>query len=200
MDVLKNIPKPNSKIYMLTKKTIHCCFSWFCGSVKKTGASVFTKLLYYFNLLLCLVTESCPTLQPHELQHARILSLPLSPGVCSNSCPLSQWCYLTISTSAAPFSLQSFPASESFKVSWLLAKVLELQLQHQSFLWILRSDFLLELTGLSPCSPRDSQESSPASKFESINSSAFSLFYGPNLTSIHDSWKNHNFGYFSIAS
>ena len=111
----------------------------------------------------------------------------------------AHWVSDAISTSATPFSLQSFPASESFKVSWLLAKVLELQLQHQSFLWILRSDFLLELTGLSPCSPRDSQESSPASKFESINSLAFSLFYGPNLTSIHDSWKNHNFGYFSIA-
>ena len=43
--------------------------------------------------------------------------------VCSNSCPLSRWCYLTISSSAIPFSfcLQSFPASGSFPVSWLLA-------------------------------------------------------------------------------
>ena len=44
-------------------------------------------------------------------------------GVCSNSCPLSQWCYLTISSSAIPFSfwLQSFPASESFPMSQLFA-------------------------------------------------------------------------------
>ena len=46
--------------------------------------------------------------------------LPLSPGVCSNSCPLSQWCYLTISSSAALFfCLQSFPASGSFPISQL---------------------------------------------------------------------------------
>ena len=44
----------------------------------------------------------------------------LSPGVCSNSCPFSQWCYLTISSSAAPFFCpQSFPASGSFPMSQL---------------------------------------------------------------------------------
>ena len=45
----------------------------------------------------------------------------LSPGVCSDSCPVNQWCYLTISSSAAPFSfcLQSLPASESFPMSYL---------------------------------------------------------------------------------
>ena len=59
----------------------------------------------------------------HRLQQARILCPPLSPGVCSNSCPLSCWCYLTISSSASPFSfcLQSFAASGSFPVSQLLA-------------------------------------------------------------------------------
>ena len=47
--------------------------------------------------------------------------LPLSPRVCSNSFPLSHWCYITISSSAAPFSfcLQSFPASGSFPMSQL---------------------------------------------------------------------------------
>ena len=55
------------------------------------------------------------------LQHARLFCLPLSPGVCSNSCPLSWWCYQTISSSAAHFSFcfQSFPASGSFLMSWL---------------------------------------------------------------------------------
>ena len=53
------------------------------------------------------------------MQQAWLLCLPLSPRVCSNSCPLSRWCYLTISSSASPFSfcLQSFPASGSFPVS-----------------------------------------------------------------------------------
>ena len=45
----------------------------------------------------------------------------------------------------------------------------------------------------SACSPRDSQESSPTPQFERIHSSAFSLLYGPTLTSIHDYWKNHSF-------
>ena len=44
----------------------------------------------------------------------------------------------------------------------------------------------------SPCSPRDSQESSPTPQFKSINSSAHSLLYSPTLTSIHDYWKNHS--------
>ena len=44
----------------------------------------------------------------------------------------------------------------------------------------------------SPCSPRDSQESSPTSQFKSINSSALSLLHSPTLTSIHDHWKNHS--------
>ena len=44
----------------------------------------------------------------------------------------------------------------------------------------------------SPCWPRDSQESSPTPQFKSINSSALSLLHTPNLTSIHDYWKNHS--------
>ena len=44
----------------------------------------------------------------------------------------------------------------------------------------------------SPCSPRDSQESSPTPQFKSINSSALSFLYSPTLTSIHGNWKNHS--------
>ena len=60
-------------------------------------------------------------LWPHELQHARPPCPPLSPGVCSSSCPLSRWCYLTISSSVALFSFcrQSFRGSGSFPVNWL---------------------------------------------------------------------------------
>ena len=62
------------------------------------------------------------SLRPHGRQHARLPCPSLSPGVCSNSCPLSQWWYLTISSSAALyFCLQSFPASGSFPMSWLFA-------------------------------------------------------------------------------
>ena len=63
------------------------------------------------------------SLWPHGLQHAR-LPCPLpSPRACSNSCPLSQWCHPTISSSVVPFSscLQCFPAPGSFLMSQLFA-------------------------------------------------------------------------------
>ena len=61
------------------------------------------------------------SLRPHGLQHGRLPCPSLSPWVCSNSCPLSQWCHPTISSSVTYFSScpQSFPASESFPISWL---------------------------------------------------------------------------------
>ena len=92
-------------------------------------------------------------LRPHGLQHARRLCPAPSPGVCSNSCPLSWWCYPTISASVTPFSAwpQSFPASGSSPMSRLFtsggqsigalvsASVLPMNIQG----W-----FPLELTGL----------------------------------------------------
>ena len=61
------------------------------------------------------------SLQPHGLQHARLPRPSPSPGACSNSCLLSQWCHPTSSSSVVPFSscLQSFPASGSFPMSQL---------------------------------------------------------------------------------
>ena len=79
-----------------------------------------------------------------------------------------------------------------------VAKVLEFQLQHQSVWWIFRVDFLQNWLIWSPCSPRDSQQSSPTPKFKSINSSVLSLLYGPTLISVHDHWKNHSFDYMDL--
>ena len=63
------------------------------------------------------------SLQPCELQHTRLLCPSLPPWVCSDSCPLSQWCHPTISSFIASFSScpQFFPASGSFLMSQLLA-------------------------------------------------------------------------------
>ena len=66
------------------------------------------------------VTQSCLTLcDPNESQHARPPCPSPTARACSNSCPLSQWCHPTFSSSIGPFSswLQSFPASGSFPVS-----------------------------------------------------------------------------------
>ena len=93
----------------------------------------------------------------YGLKHARLPCPSLSPRVCSNLCPLNLWCHPTISSSIAPFSScpQSFPASGSFTLNWIdslhcqVAKVLELQFQHQSFQWIFRMDWfdLLAIQG-----------------------------------------------------
>ena len=89
----------------------------------------------------------CNSLWPHGLQKARPSCPSPTPGAYSNSCPSGWGCHPTISSSVVPFTshLKSFPASGSFQ--WLsslhqVAKVLELQLQHQSLQWIFRTDFL----------------------------------------------------------
>ena len=86
------------------------------------------------------------SLRPHGLQHARLLCLSPTLGVYANSCPLSRWCHTTVSSSFVPFS-SHFNLSQHqglFKCvsSHQVAKILEFQLQHQSFQWIFRADFL----------------------------------------------------------
>ena len=73
-----------------------------------------------------------------------------------------------------------------------MAKVLEFQRQHHSFQRNPRADLLQNGLVGSPCSPRDSQESSPTPQFKSSNSLALSLLHSPTLTSIHDHRKNHS--------
>ena len=144
-------------------------------------------------LIICVVVVvsvqfSCSvmsdSLQPHGLQDARPPCPSPTPGVYSNSCPSSRWCHPTISSSVIPFSscLQFFPASESFPMSQFFASggqsvgvsastsVLPMKSQDWSPLgW----------TGWSPCSPRNSQESSPTQQFKGINSSALTFRYSP---------------------
>ena len=93
------------------------------------------------------VAQSCPTLQPHGLRHARSPCPSPTPGVDSNSCPLSWWCHPAISSSVDP-SLPAFNLSQRQGLfQWVssshqMAKLLELQLQHQPFQWTPRTDFL----------------------------------------------------------
>ena len=110
-----------------------------------------------------------------------------------------------ISDTIQPTHPLSSPSPPAFNLSqhqglfqWVsslhqVAKESELQLQHQSFQWIFRTDFLQDWLVGSPCSPRESQEASPTAQFKRISSSGLSLLYGPTLTSIRDYWKNHSF-------
>ena len=87
------------------------------------------------------------SLWPHGLQNTGLPCPSLSPGVCSNSCPLSQGCHPTISCSVTPFSSCPQPSWHQGLFQWVgslykVARILEFQLQHQSFQWIFRVDFL----------------------------------------------------------
>ena len=144
------------------------------------------------------VTQSCPTLC--DPMNSSTPGLPVHhqlTRVHSDSRPLSQWCHPAISSSVVPFSScpQSLPASESFPMSELFTwgdqsigvSALASSLQRNP-----RADLLQNGLVGSPCSPRDSQESSPMPQFKSINSSALSFLHSPTLTSIHEHWKNHS--------
>ena len=137
------------------------------------------------------------SLRPHGLQHTRPPCPSPTPGVYSNSCPLSWWCHPTISSSVIPFSshLQSFPASGSFPMSQFFASggqsigvsasLSVLPMNIQDWLpsgwagWI-----SLQSKGLSRVFSNTT--------VQNINSSTLSFLYTPTLTSIHDHWKNHS--------
>ena len=97
-----------------------------------------------------------------------------------------------LSPSPAPNPSQHQALFKRVNSSHHVAKVLEFQLQHQSFQWTPRADLLQDGLVGSPCSPRDSQESSPIPQFKSIDFLALSFLHSPTLTSIHDHWKNHS--------
>ena len=84
-----------------------------------------TRRTNYIGKYIRSVQFSCSlmsdSLRPHGLQQTRLPCPSPTPGIYSNSCPLSQWCHPTISSSVVPFSpcLQSFPASGSFQMSQL---------------------------------------------------------------------------------
>ena len=130
------------------------------------------------------------SLRPHESQHARPPCPSPTPGVHSDSHPSSQWCHLAISSSVIPFfsCFQSLPASEYFPMS-------------QLFTWGGQSTGVSATASFppkksqgwspsyglfgSPCSPTDSQESSPTPQFKSINSLVLSFLHSVTLISIY---------------
>ena len=120
------------------------CFLLFKTIVRELRAVLFSR------------SAVSNSLQPHELQHARLPYPLLSPWVCSNSCPLSHWCHPTISSSGTatrekpitPFFFCPPNLSQHQGLfHWVsslhqVAKVLELRLQYQSFQWTPKTDFL----------------------------------------------------------
>ena len=137
------------------------------------------------------------SLWPHGLQHARLLCPSPFPGVCSNSCPLSQWSHPTISSSVVPFfsCLQFFPASRSFPMSKLFASGGQRIGASASVLPVnIQSWCPLGLTGLFSLLTKGLK-----SLLQHHGSQASILqcspFFMVQITSIHGYWKNHSFNY-----
>ena len=155
---------------------------WVCFSVTSSAMPSIVYWLYLQSgflldgkIHISSVAQLCPTLRIHGLQHARLSCPSPTPGAYSNSCPSSRWCHPTISSSVIPFSscLQSFPASGSFLMSQLFTsggQSIGVSASASVLQWIFRTDFLQDGLVGSPCSPRDSQESSPTPQFKSIKS------------------------------
>ena len=168
---------------------------WFSKQYDKVSG--YAKIHIESNLEFVVMSIS---LRPHGWQQANLPSpsLPHYLPEFAQSCPLSWWCYLIISSSVTPFSfcLQSLPGLKSFPISPLFppggqsirvsasASVLPMNIQGL---------FPLGLTGLQSLQSRDSQKSSPAPQFESITSSVLSLLHDSTVISIHDHWKKHSF-------
>ena len=130
---------------------------WFFFFSLLTWWITFSSEYFLISLLISYLPMGCLEVQfshsvvshslgPHGLQHTRLPCPSPTLGACSNSCPSSQWCHPTISSSVVPFSscLQSQYQGlfQWVSSSHQVGKVLEFQLQHQPFKLIFRVDFL----------------------------------------------------------
>ena len=151
---------------------------------------------------------SCPvvssSLQSPGLQHARLPWPSLSPGVCSNSCPLSWWGHPAISSSDTLFFFcpPSFPASGTFPMSQLFtsgdqntgasASALVLPMSIQGW-------FSLGFTGLISLLSKGLLRIFYSTTVRKHQFFVTQSLYGPALTSIHDYWKSHSFYYTDLC-
>ena len=136
--------------------------------------------MYQFSSIMS--AQPCPTLRPHEVQHARLPGPSPPPGVCSNSCPLVSDT-IQPSHAVSPLfllpsifpSIRVFSNESAFHIKGPKYWSFSINPSNDYYTWLVWS----------PCSPSDSQESSPAQHFESIIFSVLSLLHGPTLISVH---------------
>ena len=157
-----------------------------------------------FSSFLLLFSRSVvsDSLQPGGLQHARPPCPPPTPGACSDSCPSSQWCHPTISSSVVPLILPSnFPSNRVFSNVWALhirwPKYWSISIspsKEYSELISFMIDWLdlLAVKGTPKSLLQD--HSSEVSILHHLR-----LLYGPVLISVNDYWKNHSFDYADLC-
>ena len=176
----------------LTQGLNICLLHWQADSLPMSHQR---SPVYILLLFSCSVMSD--SVWPHGLQHARLpcpstisqsLLKLMSIGLVMPSnhlilcCPLSPPAFSLSQHQSFPMSRLFTSGGQSIGVS-ASASVLSVNIQD----W-----YPLGWQVWSPCSPRDSQESSPTPQFKSISSSALSLLYSPTLTFIHDYWKDHS--------
>ena len=144
--------------------------------------------------------QSCPILRPHGPQHTRPPCPSPTPGVYPNSTPIKSvmpsnhliLCHpLLLLPSIFP-SIRVFSSESALHIRWPKYWSFSFSISPCNELIDLRINLLQDGLFGSPCSPRDSQESSLIPQFKSINSSALSFLYKPTLTPIYEYWKNHS--------
>ena len=186
--------------YMTTGKTIDLNRRTFFGKIISLPTSSLWTFNFHNGEKIKFLLFKSPSLwyfvmtafsSDQSLSHVRLSATPwiaacqasltiTNSSIHPNPCPLSRWCYPAISSSVVPFSScpQSLPASGSFPVSQLFAwGGQSIEVSASASVLPMNTLDWSPLEGLvgSPCSPTDSQESSPTPKFKSINSSVLSF-------------------------
>ena len=165
------------------KITQFCSFLWLINIPLYQFRSVAQSCLTLCNPMNC----STPGLRVHhQLQEFTQTHVHWVGDAIQPSHPLPSY------STPAPNPSQHQGCFQWVNSSHEVARVLEFQLQHQSFQWTPRTDLFQDGLVGSPFSPRDSQESSPTPQFKSIDFLALSFLHSLTLTSIHDHWKNHS--------
>ena len=149
--------------------------------------------------------QSCLTLRPHGLHHARPPCPSPTPRIYSNSCPSSQWCHPTISSSIVPLPScpQSFPASGSFQMSHFFAsggKGIGVSASASVLPMNIQDSFPLGFTGLVSLQSKGLLRVFSNTTVWKHHSLALSLLYVILLTSVHDYWKNHSLTIWTFVS
>ena len=169
------------------------------GGSFSDAPSLLKVVTFTFSLQFSSVTQLCPTpCNPMDCSMPGPCPSP-TPGACSNSRPSSQWCHPTISFSVVPFSscLQSLPASESFPISQFFASVgqtIGVSASTSVLPMNIQDWFPLGWTGWISLQSKGLSRVFSNTTVQKHQFFRTQLSLWSNPTSIHDYWKNHNFG------
>ena len=161
---------------------------------RKRGMSKPLNFNLFCHVQFSSVAQLWPTLWAHGLQHARLPGPSPASRAYSNSCPSSQWCHPTISSSVIPsltfnVSQHSFPMSQFFLSG---GQIIGVSTSEPVLPMDVQDWFPLRRTGWISLLFKGPSRVFFNTTVQKHRSSAISFLYSPTLTSIHDHWKNHS--------